>query len=199
MEKEIKRGFLKKPLWWILGIIGAFLITKILEWAIPKLEIFKTIKEFLLIMTIPDYFLLILIIAFFIWMVFQKRKIKNEARKEIKKELKKLEKKEKDVVTDEVDKYKEFFKYSELLFILDLLAQQRHSTLEKSHLLDYFNEKFPDQAELGFHIVLNDAEKLDFITTSEYGGYEESCWIITSKGLDCLKQYLISEKNGLAT
>lgn len=183
----MKRAFLIKLILWILGVIGAFLITKILDWTIPRLEIWKSIKGLFLKMTFPDYVLLIFIIALFIWTIFLNIRIKKapeKVRKEYRAEMEK-EKSEMKTEEEEVDLY------PEMTFILTSLADQPDRILEQRYLWDKFKKEFPKHGQAEFQIFLNESENYNLIEETECGELGEICWRITRKGLDHLKDMYV--------
>lgn len=164
--KKIFSPKIKKISRWALGVLGTLFLTKIVEWFIPKLEIWKSIIEFFSIMTAPDIVLLILILMnlIFLFLIYNriKRKELPNAVEKIQEKLKEIQNKKKSaadfhhgsIEPEKIDLKDEHF------IILDALADSKNGCEEKNMLFyNHFRKRHGKARRADFNLIISELKR----------------------------------------
>ncbi len=165
---------IKRISFWILAAIVGFFVTKILEWLIPKLEIWKSLIEFFSTMTAPDIVLLILILMnlIFLFLIYNrvKRKELLNTIEKIQEKLKEIQHKMKNVTDfrhgsiepEKIDLKEEHFT------ILDALADSKNGCEEKDILFyNHFGKRYRKARRADFNLIISELKRGKLIRRKE--------------------------------
>lgn len=159
---------------WALGVLGALFLTKIVEWFIPKLEIWKSLIEFFSTMTAHDIVLLILILMnlIFLFLIYNriKRKELPNSVEKIQEKLKEIQHKMKNVTDfrhgsiepEKIDLREEHFT------ILDALADSQHGCEAKDNLFyNHFRKRYGKARRADFNLIISELKRGKLIRRKE--------------------------------
>ena len=166
-----------KFIWGVYVPSGIMILGIILDHSIPQFNLWKLLANIgkgIYHFKIPDFILAILIIAIILSLILINKKFQGLSPKKFK-EMK-------------AEKVKKLEPNIEIIFILDVLANQSDRTLEQRYLWDKYLLKFKEKKQSDFQIILNELENHYLIEETECGELGEICWFITTIGLTYLKK-----------
>jgi len=194
MGERTKKSFLSRYFIKILLVLIGYLATGIINAFASKINLWESLLNLpvkIYHIKIPDFFLVILIIAIFISLVFINKKFQGWSPKKIREML--AENKE---LKTKIEKTKEKEKLElneEHYIILEALANSEDECKPKEFLYKtFFKKKFKEgKGRTIFNLAISELKRSNLIRleteTGSFYGFEEEVLYITGSGYACLR------------